>query len=160
MLTLAHAWSRKQKWLIVASAALGLAALGAMNYGYQRYYRGPGEEAFYGTWEATDFLDHTVYFRFEPDQTFAIGNTFQGEFSPFIAGRWYAGGSFLYLRFSAEDMGPSRPWLFRIVDIQQHELHLRLWRQLYIFRRATIDTRNASNHARQRTAGAARSRFR
>src|SRR5947208_3652700 len=151
-----HAWTRLQQWVIVTAAALGIAALATCVFVYERYYRGPGEDTLYGTWEAVDFLDgETIYFRFRPDQTFAAGGLFEGEFNPAAEGRWYAGGPNIYIRFSADDMhAPTRVIVFHIVDIQPNEVHVRLIRdgQVYTFLRATLESTSASNHAMQRTA--------
>jgi hypothetical protein len=54
-----HSWTRRQKGLIVGSVVLALASFGALVYGYERYYRGPGESAFYGTWLDPIFSDDT-----------------------------------------------------------------------------------------------------
>jgi len=141
---------------MVTAAAVGIAGLTATVFVYERYYRGPGEEILYGTWEAVDFLDgDTIYFHFRPDQTFTAGGLFEGEFSPFADGRWYAGGPNIYIRFSADDMrAPTRVIVFHIVDIQPNELHVRLLRDglVYTFRRSTLKVASASNHAMQRTA--------
>jgi hypothetical protein len=155
MLTLAHAWSRKQRWLIVTSAALGLVLLAAVIYGYERYYRGPGEEAFYGTWLNPMFdSDEPQYWEFRPDQTFAIVMVTGGEKWSIVEGRRYAGGPNVYLRFPAEFTGPSRPSVMRIVDISSEQFSVRFPGQsrVYLFRRATLDSRHASNQTMQRTA--------
>jgi hypothetical protein len=117
---------------------------------YERYYRGPGEDILYGDWEAIDFLGDTIYFRFRPDQTFTAGGLFEGEFNPFADGRWYAGGPNIYIRFSADDIrAPQRIIVLHIVDIQPHEVHVRLLRdgQVYTFRRATLKSTSASNQS-------------
>ena len=152
-----HVWTRRQKWLITTAAALAFAALATTICVYERYYRGPGEEILYGTWEAVDFLDgETIYFRFKPDQTFTAGGLSQGEFSPFSDGRWYAGGPNIYIRFSADDIGAAmRVVVLHIVDVQPSEVHVRLLRngQIYTFRRVTLKSPSASNQALQPTAG-------
>ena len=88
-----HAWTRRQKRLIVSSAAITLAAFGALVYGYERYYRGPDDSFFVGTWRGT--IDYNVdaipaTLRFKPD------HTFESEWEP--SGKWHGAGEFLYLR--------------------------------------------------------------
>jgi hypothetical protein len=151
-----HTWTRKQRWLIAASVLAVVGVFATVAYIYERYYRGPGEEVLYGTWEAVDFIDgDSIYFRFRPDQTFTAGGLFEGELNPFSRGRWYAGGPNIYIRFSADDMQrPQQVIVFHIVDIKPNEVHVRLLRdgQVYTFRRATLKSTSASNHAVERTA--------
>src|ERR1051325_5935474 len=105
MLLRAHVWSRSQKWLIIVGCVVFVALSAGGVYIYERDYRGPGEEILFGTWEAADFIDgETGYFRFKPDQTLQYGIFFEDEFRPVMDGRWYAGGSNIYIRFSADDM--------------------------------------------------------
>ena len=145
-----------QKWAVLTATGLGVAALGTAVFVYERYYREPGEDILYGDWEAVDFLGgDTIYFRFRPDQTFSAGGLFEGEFNPFSDGRWYAGGPNFYIRFSADDIrAPQRVIVLHIVDIQPHEVHVRLKRdgQVYTFRRATLKSTSASNQTMQPTA--------
>src|SRR4051812_1636398 len=152
----AHAWSRAQKWLILTSGVVALAVLGSAIYMYERHYRGPGEEVLYGMWEAPDFFDSgdTSYFLFHPDQTFSLGGIYDGEFSPSMDGRWYAGGSNIYLRFSADHIGLNRPIILHIVDIHSRDFHVSLIRRgkVYTFRRFTLKPPQASNQAMQPTA--------
>src|SRR5437773_3138146 len=137
-----YAWTRRQKWAVLTVTALGVAALGTSAFVYERYYRGPSEDILYGDWEAIDFLvGDTIYFRFRPDQTFTAGGLSEGEFNPFSDGRWYAGGQNIYIRFSADDIrAPQRVIVLHIVDIQPHEVRVRLLRdgRVYTFRRATL----------------------
>ena len=140
-----HAWTRTQKWLIITAAALGIAAFTTGICAYERYYRGPGEDILYGTWEAVDFPDgDSTYFELRSDQTFSAGGLYEDELNPFAGGRWYAGGPNLYIRFSADDMGTAtRVIVFHIVDIQPNVVRVRLVRdgQVYTFRRATLKPR-------------------
>jgi hypothetical protein len=151
-----HAWTRTQKWAIIAAIALGIAALGTSAFVYERYYRGPGEDILYGDWEAIDFQGgDTIYFRFRPDQTFTAGGLFEGQFNPFSDGRWYAGGPNIYIRFSADDIrAPQRVIVLHIVDIHRNEVRVRLVRdgQIYTFRRTSLKSTSASNQALQPTA--------
>ena len=45
-----YAWTRRQRWLIVACAVIALLAFSAVVYAYERYYRGPDYHFFIGTW--------------------------------------------------------------------------------------------------------------
>jgi hypothetical protein len=155
MLTLAHAWSRKQRWLIATSAALGLVLLTAVISGYERYYRGPGEEALYGTWLDPMFdSDDIQYWEFRSDHTFAIVMMIGGEKTSIVEGRWYAGGLNIYLRFPADFTGPARPAVMRIVDISSQQFTVRFPDQsrVYLFKKATLDSPHASNQSVQLTA--------
>ena len=44
-------WTRRQKILVVASGLFVIVLSAALLYGYERYYRGRGEEMLYGTWK-------------------------------------------------------------------------------------------------------------
>jgi hypothetical protein len=152
-----RSWTRRQKWLIVTSVVLALLVLGSGIYAYERYYRGPGEEAFYGTWESPDFFPDgdNVYLQFRPDQTFSLGGIYDGEFSPYFGGRWYAGGSNFYLRFSADVMEAPQPIsVLHIVAISPDEFRLKfpLERGPCTFRRFATPQPNASNQTMERTA--------
>jgi hypothetical protein len=152
----AHAWTRRQRALIVVSIVLALASFGALIYAYERYHRGPGEELLYGRWAATDFISEgAIYFRFRSNQTFSVGGDFEDEFGPWDSGRWYAGGSLIFLRFSGDDFAGSRPVVLRIVDIQDDELRVRLngKKKIYTFRRSIPHAADASNQSLQLTAG-------
>jgi hypothetical protein len=49
MLPRIHAWSRTQKWLIIASYAAVAALGGIVVRVYERYYRGPTDGVLVGT---------------------------------------------------------------------------------------------------------------
>lgn len=151
-----HAWTPLQRWLIIAAAASALLLFSALVCGYERYYRGPGEEAIYGTWEVRDFpLDEPVYFQFNADQTFSMCSVFEGKLDPFTIGKWYAGGPNIYLRFTDETMKGRRPLIVHIVGISQNEIRIRWSRSrdsaVWIWKRANVPSPNASNQAMQRT---------
>jgi hypothetical protein len=152
-----HAWSRGQRWLIVGASALAVALLTIGICVYERYYRGPGQEILYGTWEAPDFFSRgeTEYFQFRADQTFSLGGIYHDEFSPYFGGRWYAGGPNIYIRFSADDIrAPQRVIVLHIIDIDAEEVHLRLTRdgQFYTFKRLALKSTSASNQSVELTA--------
>ena len=132
-----------------------LLSLGAVVYTFERYHRGPGEEVLYGTWEVRGyFVDDPMYFRFDPDHRFCMGSASDGKFIPGIAGRWYAGGRSIYIRFTDDGIDARRPLILHIVDIQDDALQIRYGREgeVTTYRRVRLDSANASNHAMQRTA--------
>jgi hypothetical protein len=92
-----HAWTLRQRWLIVGTAVVAVGVFSALVYGYERYYRGPDDSVFIGTWrgEADYTGEQRIGYRFKPD------HTFEGEWEP--SGKWYAGGDFLYLRLRLDD---------------------------------------------------------
>jgi hypothetical protein len=156
-----HAWTPIQRWFVVAAGIAVLILFSALVYSYERYYRGPGESALYGTWQVPDFpSDEPVYFQFNPDQTFSMCSVFEGKLSPFTTGRWYAGGPNIYLRFSADGIREARPLILHIVDIQAEEFRVRYSRdgRVVTYRRAHLDSPSASNQAMQRTRESSRSR--
>ncbi len=98
-----HAWTRAQRRSMIAIALLSVLVGGALIYAYERYYRGPSESAFYGSWEATLNEDLTVYYEFRSDHSFVVfGSPDLDEESFLVRGRWYAGGPNMYLRYLDE----------------------------------------------------------
>lgn len=155
-----HAWTRRQKRLIIAFSVLTLAFFGILIYGYERYYRGPGEEVLYGTWKGSlDWHGSDSYFEFRADHTFSIWD--RAWFDPadkkpeFVTkGRWYAGGKFLYMRFPSKFRPDGRVLYFwHIDDISPQELRLRYWHdgENHVFHRVASVATRASNHAMERT---------
>jgi hypothetical protein len=92
-----HVWTPRQRWLIAGAVVAGLVGFSALVYSYERYYRGPDDSFFVGTWrgELDCMGENRVGYRFKPD------HTFEGEWKP--DGKWYAGGDFLYLRLRLDD---------------------------------------------------------
>jgi hypothetical protein len=141
LLPRSYCWTPAQRWLIVGVVVFALAAFGALVYTYERHHPGPGESALYGTWQVPNFwFDNPVYLQLSPDQTFSIGSVFEGKWSPFTTGRWYAGGPNIYLRFSADGIGERRPLILHIVDIRPNEFRVRMSRygEVLTYRRAPI----------------------
>ena|ERR1051326_8648092 len=100
-----HAWTRRQKRLLVSSVAIAIVAFGALVYAYERYYRGPDDSFFVGTWRGT--IDYTVdgipaTWRLKPDHTFETDSEARG--------RWHGAGEFLYLRSRCDDAWVSVPY--------------------------------------------------
>ena len=92
-----YAWTSRQRWLIAGAAVAGIVIFSALVYSYERYYRGPDDSFFVGTWrgEADSIGETRIGYRFKPD------HTYEGEWE--ADGKWYAGGDFLYLRVSLDD---------------------------------------------------------
>src|SRR5437762_11832734 len=92
-----HAWTPRQRSLIAGAVVVGLVAFSALVYGYERYYRGPDDSFFIGSWrgEANYTGSTCIGYRFKPN------HTFEGECEP--SGKWYAGGDLLYLRVRFDD---------------------------------------------------------
>jgi hypothetical protein len=145
-----HAWTLKQRWLIVAVVATALVSFGKLVYSYERYHRGPSETVLYGTWD----LGGDYYLQLDPGGAFSELRLFDGEVTV-MKGRWYAGGSNIYLRVieDAENTEARRPLIFHIVDIQPNELRVRIWRDVQSFKRVNLDSPPASNKPLQPTAG-------
>src|SRR5438270_13827680 len=110
MLTLAHAWTRKQRWLIVTSTAFGLLLFAVVVYGYERYYRGPSDSVLFGTWRCTSGCYYALYYQFTPEHKIRV---FADDDPSAVIGqgRWYAGGGFVFLRFPEPVPGLDRPTL-------------------------------------------------
>jgi hypothetical protein len=105
LLPRSHVWTLPQKWLIVLAMVAGIVGFAAAVYIYERYHRGPDDTALVGTWRG-EFVNvgsnfHPGY-RFKPDHTFDEITTFPDEEFISGAGRWYAGGDFIYLRIPIE----------------------------------------------------------
>ena len=100
----AHAWTPRQRWLIVACAMIGLVGFSAVVYAYERYYRGPDYRFFIGTWrgELECLGEYRTGYRFKADHTYDERVMFGDEEEWIPQGRWYAGGEFVYLRHRVE----------------------------------------------------------
>ncbi|MEY2536856.1 MAG: hypothetical protein QOG67_596 [Verrucomicrobiota bacterium] len=100
-------WTRGQRWLICGAVLAGLVAFSALVYSYERYYRGPDDSVFIGTWrgEADYTGEQRTGYRFKPDHTYQELIPGDSEFpeSSTLASKWHAGGDFLYLRVRCDD---------------------------------------------------------
>ena len=145
-----HVWTPFQKWLLLASTLVALVLLSVAIYRYERYHRGPDERVLVGTWE-----DQNVRYSFKSDHTFEVSE--RGSVGPFAHGVWHAGGGFAYLLRPVFDDSKdvvSHPLIiWRIDDVSADELRFRLnpGSELHTLRRASSDSRPASNHALQPT---------
>jgi hypothetical protein len=117
-----YRWTLKQRWFIAGVVAAVLVALSVLVYSYERYYRGPDDSVFAGTWRGeADYTGETrIGYHFKPD------HTYEGEWEP--GGRWYAGGEFLYLRQHFDGPWVSVPYntlqLWHIDSMTQTELRM------------------------------------
>jgi hypothetical protein len=119
-----HAWTRKQRWLVVTSVVVALSVLAAAVYAYERHHRGPTDAVFVGLWQMEGMcMDCTFYFLLQPDHTvLGIGED-RDLRSPGGRGRWYAGGELLVVHYSTAEATNSI--VMRIVDITPDVIHVR-----------------------------------
>ena len=148
-----HAWTPLQKWLIVGAELLSLAMVGVLIYSYERYHRGPTDSILCGTWQQ-DTDDTPIYYRFKPDHTFTVIDPVLTEPSILTTGKWYAGGKFIYLRFTLEDKSERSFYIWRIEDISEGEIEVRYnpGGLLHSYKRVESVAAPASNHTMQPTA--------
>jgi len=140
-----------RRWLIIAACAVAGFAL--LVYAYERYYRGPGQDALFGTWECTaGCLSEHFYFRFDPNHNVEAWAEEDGMRFAY-RGRWYAGGDFLYLRFIGDDIPQKHPiTIWRIEDLTTTQVRIRSGDITHTMLRVTSSSpRNASNHTMQLT---------
>ena len=153
-----HAWTPFQKWLILSAAFAALALCGVGIYRCERYYRGPTEAIFFGTWEIRDpiFPDTSLYYEFKPDHTyhlFSLSPQQPNDRSNVETGRWYAGGEFIYVRIPYENASYTglTPW--HIDSTSSTEVQVHAGRGHVVFRRVSLHSPPASNKSLEATAG-------
>ncbi len=133
----------------------GILAFATLIYSYERHHRGPGQEILYGTW-VERATDSDMYLDLRSNGSFVLRETSLGEAYDVGHGRWYAGGTKIYLGYhvDAPDRWPIPPKVLDIVDIQSNELRIRWFRegQILTFCRVQAVAPNASNQAMERTA--------
>jgi hypothetical protein len=117
-----HAWTRRQKALIVGSGLLALTLSAALIYGYERYYRGPGEEVLYGTWQGEGCIDCTQDLTLYPDHTFISSGESLGQYTIYDTGTWYADFNTIFLRRRNADEGALV--LMKLSDVTEKELKI------------------------------------
>jgi hypothetical protein len=100
-----YAWTRRQRLFIIGALVAGLAVFSAIVYSYERYYRGPDDSFFVGTWRGElDALGaNETGYHFRKDHTYEEIWPSQGHDFVGPTGKWYAGGDFLYLRRRLDD---------------------------------------------------------
>ncbi len=132
-----HAWTRKQRLLILAAVALGLCSFGALVYSYERYHRGVREADLAGIWTRVDAGSGGGYYEFRPDGTIVL---LDDDAQPAdIKGKWYAGGDNIYVRFPPNDFLKRELVVWHIVDISRDQFRVRIWQDdkgLAVWRRA------------------------
>lgn len=121
-----HTWTWRQRKLIVAAAIAALGAFLILVLVYEGHYRGPSESILFGTW-TTDTLDGPDYLKLNADQTFRMALSPEADDeTTFLWGRWYAGGSNLYLRFNADAVrDATRVIILPLVDVTQSRFSVR-----------------------------------
>ena len=99
LLPYSHAWTCRQRLLIAGGVLAGLVSFAALVYSYERYYRGPDDSVFVGTWrvKCECLGDNEWDYRFKSDHSYARGDWagYGKEYYP--EGKWFAGGDFIYL---------------------------------------------------------------
>lgn len=147
-----HAWSLRQKWLIIASSSVVI-ALGAIGvYAYERYYRGPSDSAVVGTWQLKDgCIDCTNLIAFQPNHNaVGFGDGIAGQNQLEFRGRWYAGGQVLVIHYDTAEKAGSI--IMRILDIAPDTIRVRWDGREIRMTRSTRVPPQASNQALQPTA--------
>jgi hypothetical protein len=88
----AHAWTRLQKGLIVGASIALIALCAGGVYIYERFYRGPTEAVFFGTWVIEGCYDCTSLITFQPNHDVIKFEDYWEQNHLQYRGRWYAGG--------------------------------------------------------------------
>ena len=117
-----HAWTRRQKAFIVGSGVLAVVLSAALIYGYERYYRGPGEEVLYGTWQGSGCIDCSQELTLYPDHTFISSGESLGQYTIYDTGTWYADLNTIFLRRRNADEGALV--LMKLADVTDKELKI------------------------------------
>lgn len=115
-------WTRRQKGLIVGSAVLALALSAALIYGYERYYRGPGQEILYGTWHSSACIDCSFDLTLYPDHTFISSGESLGRYWVNDTGTWYADFNSIFLR--RRDADERALVIMKLSDVTDKELKI------------------------------------
>jgi hypothetical protein len=125
---------------MIGAGVITLMCFGVLVYIYELHCRGPSESAFFGLWETDGYMsdDPCYYIEFKADQTLSISvSPTMNEEQVLMRGRWYAGGSNIYVRVPTywSNEG-NRPLVFQIIDITPDEFRV-LFRDSYVqvFRR-------------------------
>jgi hypothetical protein len=124
-----HAWTPRQRWLIAAAVIAGVVAFSALVYSYERYYRGPDYSFFIGTWrgELECLGEYRTGYRFKPDHTYEERHMLGNEELWAPAGKWYAGGDFVYLRHRLGDASHPydqlEPWHIDSMTLNEVRMH-------------------------------------
>lgn len=117
-----NAWTLRQKRLIVVSAVMALAAFSALVYGYERYYRGPGQEVLYGTWHSSACIDCTFDLTLFPNHTFISSGESMGRYGINDTGTWYADFNRIFLQ--RRDADEHALVIMKLSDVTGKELKI------------------------------------
>jgi hypothetical protein len=116
-----RAWTALQKRLIVSAVVLGVVVFGVLVYEYERYYRGPSDQILVGTWE-DPWPDGSIYYQLSANHDLRL---FVDNSDVLAAGRWYAGGNFVFMRWGFSDEPEvSHGLIWRIDEILPNEIHV------------------------------------
>lgn len=117
-------WTRRQKGLIVGCGVCALAAFGALIYGYERYYRSPGQEILYGTWHNGDCVDCTDDLTLYADHSFIWSGFGLGRYWIDVTGKWYADFNRLLLFPDRRDVDEPAFGVIRLAGVTDQELRI------------------------------------
>ncbi len=153
MLPRTHAWSRTQKWSIVATVAVLLTTFGMLVYSYERYHRGATDSVFFGTWQIEDgCIDCTHLITLEPSHNaVGFGDYMGREGELDYRGRWYAGGELLVIHYDTPE--ESQSIIMRILDITPDVIRVHRGGSETRLKRSDRRPPQASNQSLQPTAG-------
>jgi hypothetical protein len=143
-----HAWTARQKALIVLAVLFGLIVFAGLVYSYERYYRGMREAALVGTWTRGGPRSGGLYYQFRRDGTLVVLD--EDRQPTDIKGKWYAGGPNIYLRFPSEVLRDRQLVVWHIVNISPDQFRVRAWRDGEIMIWHRVMPSKASNKARGR----------
>jgi hypothetical protein len=167
-----HPWTRLQRRLIAVSVICALGILLLFVSIYETRYRGPDEQALFGTWRCVENCISKPYAPFEPpffegdycfkpDHSFTVLAGDKNQYGypsgdPIGFGRWYAGGSFIYFHIPGpwfDETPPRKVFVWHIQDIGSDKLRVRLWadKPPRVYQRVSLSAPNASNQALQPT---------
>jgi hypothetical protein len=119
-----RSWTRRQKRVIVASVVLAIAFCTAGIYGYERYYRGPGQEILFGTWHNGDCIDCTDDLTLYPNHTFVWSGFGVGRYWIDVTGKWYADFNRLLFFPDRRDVDEPAFGVVRLAGVTDNELKI------------------------------------
>ena len=120
-----YVWSPLQKWLIATGVLAGLVCLSAGICVYERDHRAPSDSVLVGAWYSPNDSSPVLCYDFKADHTLQIRACDSPD--PISRGRWYAGGTKIYVSLEQEDgdyQQLNRPVILHIVDIQPDTLRI------------------------------------
>jgi hypothetical protein len=153
-----HGRTRLQRDLIVGASIALIALCAGGVYIYERFYRGPTEDVFFGTWVIEGCYDCTSLITFQPNHDVIKFEDYWEQNHFQYRGHWYAGGRQLIIHRHDSSNSP-------LIVMQIQEITPQLIRVLWDGRetRLTRSPRTppqASNQAMERTPTRSASVFR